>query len=133
MNLLKPNEEAFHLAGDDEHGYVGRHNLKTGTLASNLPVRYDGRWGSMIMGIDIYPDLGEGLMAHIICPRCRKALRISGKNKKIEFSKEEGKLFIERFTCTWETSDVNSERRMEFGMSLCNTSLVIENNRARDV
>lgn len=130
--MLKSNEESFYLAGDRNNGGVGTHDLSSNALARFHPVRYEGRMGTFLLEVDIFPDLGEGLMVVGLCPKCRNGFRISGKNKRIEFNTTDKRLFVEAFECTWEMPDGNVDRRSENGFGLCRLKMVIENNRAKD-
>jgi hypothetical protein len=125
--MLKSNEETFHVAGDPNHGGMGKHDFAGNALAKLHPVRYEGKHGTFLLEVDIFPDLGEGLMVVMICPRCRNGSRISGKNKRIEFDTRDKRLSVEPFECTWEMGDVQGAYT-----TLCRTRIGVYNNRAKD-
>lgn len=120
--ILKSNEELFHLAGDPERGVVGTHDFTGNATAKNVLVRF----GDLVLHCDVYPDMGEGHMVHLICPRCCKALKISGKNKQISYDTQRKLLSVEPFQCTWEMGDVVGSYT-----TLCNLKIGIHNNIAR--
>lgn len=131
-----PKSDLVHIAGDYDHGMTATHNFAGRAGARSAVVMYYGRYKTLDgtrMECEVYPDLGEGSMVNLLCPRCQNSLRISGKNKRIDFDPRTGRLSVEPFTCTWEMDWGNTNRRMEFGISLCNTKLAIDNNVARDV
>jgi len=70
------------------------------------------------------------LSVHTVCPKCRHGSWINGKNKKIEYDKRTGKLFVERFECGWEMGGEDDHR--DFGFGLCKLVLAYEGKVARD-
>lgn len=126
-------EELFHISGDEDHGIAYDANL-TKTAFAKPQIRYDGKYGRMVMTADVY-RAGNGKFAvHIICPSCRHALWIKPEVKAIEFDKEKG-LSVETFECTWEKgrgTDETAADRIEFGVGLCRAKLAIDKNTARD-
>jgi hypothetical protein len=86
-----------------------------------------------MMTCDVY-QMGDELMVHMICPKCKNNLAIKSSRKKISYDSREDKLnFVENFQCTWELSDELLGQSRAFGMSLCRWSAVIDNNLAKDV
>lgn len=126
MSAYDPQkEELYHIAGDTEEGRGAYSDIRLTKTAIGRPmVRYKDR----ILECDVYLIGGE-LMVHLICPRCCNALRVSAKNKRIDFS--DGKLTVEPFQCTWELGERDGER-MDFGVGLCRWKAAIDENRAKD-
>lgn len=104
--------------------------------------------------VDVYAIAGEPLKVHLICPRCRKLLQVTGDRKRIEYNPRErkiaaealasgkpeiaqlaesGSLSIEPFECSWELGNATHVRGIvQSGTSLCRLRIGIENNRAKD-
>lgn len=119
-------EELFHVAGDADHGVAATADL-TKTAIGKPQVRYRGKNGDFVLTVDVYRMPDGQLLAHLICPRCRKALHVRQAAKFMAF--EDGKLSVEAFLCPWE---LDGDEGRRFGLALCNTRLVIDENVARD-
>jgi hypothetical protein len=120
-------EELFHVAGDADHGVASTADL-TKTAIGHPEVRYYGRHGDFVLTVDVYRMPDGQLLAHLICPRCRKALHIRQAAKSMEYSATDG-LSIEPFECTWE---LDGDEGRQFGMALCRWRVGITRNVARD-
>jgi hypothetical protein len=90
------------------------------------PVRYK----DFLLECDVY-KVGDELMVHLYCPRCRNALRVSSDRKSIDYDHVENVLSIEPFECTWELGDREGER-MGFGIGLCRWRVGISKGVAKD-
>lgn len=129
-------EELVHLAGDAPDpmgtGLLGQQasvNL-TKTALGHPKIRYR----DVVIEADVYALPGEPMHVHILCPKCRNALRIPADRKRIEYDpkggppQDGGRISIETFECTWEVS----ADRQQFGVGLCRWRVAVENNIARD-
>ncbi len=116
-------EDLYHIAGDPEHGVASTMRL-TRTALGHPQVRYKDR----VMELDVYEIHGR-LMVHLLCPRCANALKITDDRKQMEYDARANVISIEAFRCTWE---LDPERRMEFGVGMCNLTIGITKNVARD-
>jgi hypothetical protein len=124
-------QELVHLAGDPDTGLAGGMNL-TATALGHPTIRY----GEFILTADVYAPPGAPKYLHLICPRCRNALRITEDRKAMEYDPTRdtdrgGRLDVEAFQCTWELPEANG-RKIEFGMGLCRWTVAIDRNIARD-
>lgn len=128
-------EELVHIAGDAPDpmgsGLMGKHSSLrlTKTAAGHPLIRYKDR----VLEADVYlsePTLANpaSIMVHLICPRCLNALRISNDKKAMEYDAATDTLSVERMRCTWE---LGAERR-EFGIGMCNWTVAIDHNIAKD-
>jgi hypothetical protein len=150
MNAYDPKtEELEHLAGDEpdpgmyqtgKHfdpmgtgamGHASQVDLSRGALAHPM-IRYK----DFVLEVDVYavPDSDE-ISVVLLCPRCRNALKVSSLRKRIEFERPsqrypQGVLSIEPLRCSWELE--SDGRRMEFGLGMCNWSVAIDKNIAKD-
>lgn len=109
----------------------------------------------IFLTVDIYRIAGEPMKAHLLCPRCRKHLTVSGDRKAIAYDAmipnpmraailatgapelvrlaATGRLSIEAFECPWETGDATHVRGgVHTGASLCRLRIAIEDNRVMD-
>lgn len=130
-------EELVHLAGDapdpSGSGLVGHQaSLNLSRTALGHPkIRYR----DLVIEADVYALPGVPMYVHILCPKCRHALKIAEDRKHIEYDpkagppQDGGRISIEAFQCTWEMDD----QRQQFGLSLCGWKVVVDNNIARDV
>ncbi len=150
--MAHPSRELFHLAGDvpDPAGTGLRGRASTLRLDRTAMGHPKIVYKDFLLEGDVYalPDAPKYL--HLICPLCRRALRITQDNKTIDYDPAlapkivpqlrncgvddgpywGGALSVERFECTWET---DPEIRRQFGLAMCNWRVEIENNVARDV
>ena len=121
-----------HLAGDQKTGLTSMRDL-TDSAYAKFDMYYEGKYAHPFpmkkVSCELY-KAGDHLTVVTLCPRCRKAQRITSDNKEISFDLERKQLFIERFTCPWELD--GEAGRMEFQMSLCNAKLVYAGNQIRD-
>lgn len=121
-----PNkEELYHVAGDADTGIAADTHL-TKSAWKQPQIRYSGKYGDFVMTCEIY-KIGNELSMHLICPKCRHALMIKNTQKQMDWDDDKG-LTVEPFRCTWELDD----RRIEFGVGLCNWTAVIDCSRVRD-
>jgi hypothetical protein len=141
--------EVVRIAGDMETGISMTTSLTAGK--QEVVVVY----GDQFLTVDVYAIPGEPLVAHIICPRCRKQSRIPGDRKAIDFDPSAvnpmrttilatqspdlmaaggiGRLSIEPFECAWEMGDDRHVAgALHSGVSLCRLRIGITNNRAMD-
>lgn len=113
------------------NGVTANHDLK-GLAIGQVQLFYTGRHVPLDMkGVEIECEIykiGDALMVHTVCPRCRRAQSIDGRNKKVEYDQKAGTLRIEPFECTWEIGD----ERQQFGVGLCRTKLAYEGKIVRD-
>lgn len=133
-NVDLHREELEHVAGDDPEPRIGRLDLTQGALG-----RVRVRYRDTVVFCEVYQHGNEPMQIHWMCPRCLGGgkghmSRITADRKQIEYdpksqSADGGRLNVETFTCPWELGE---DRRMEFGLGMCNLRLVIENSVARD-
>jgi hypothetical protein len=130
-------EELFHVDGDapDPTGQIRKRGMAqemrlTQTAMGHPLIRY----GDHIIEADVYKIADEPMMVHLICPRCRNAIRITEDRKEIDYDpnagdpRQGGRLSIEPFECTWELS----AERQNFGVGLCRWRVGIQDNVAKD-
>lgn len=130
-------KEYVHIAGDKVS--AGSEFMTAGALA-RPKLEYRGRYSHGAQGYthkevhcEVYAA-DDVLMVHTLCVRCGKPQRITSDRKKISWDKERG-LFIEPFECTWELDDVGGvgqDRRVNFGLSLCNTRVAYDGKTVKD-
>lgn len=113
-------------------GVTALHNLK-GLAIGQAHILYKGKVppppGMTHFEIECEIYEADGILSiHTVCPKCRHAQWIDGRNKKIEYDKEKGTLRVEPFQCPWE---MGADRR-EFGFGLCRLKLVYEGKIAKD-
>jgi hypothetical protein len=137
-------EQLYHVAGDapdpldgQRRGGVASTMQLTKTALGNPFIRYK----DVVIEADVYaqPD-GKGYLVHLICPKCRHALRVTSEMKAIEFElpsarHPRGVLSIEPMRCPWEQgrgTDETAADRMEFGTGMCNWTAAIDRNVAKD-
>lgn len=130
---------------------VGEHVLNE---ADGHPVvlyrTKDGQ--DFFLTVDVHQLPGQPITVYIYCPLCNNHLTIRQDNKAIDYdpratvkipgySTEEvlaglgisglgGRLSIEPFRCTWEEKP---DLRRDYGFGVCNWSVAIENNFAKNV
>jgi hypothetical protein len=129
-------------SGSGRLGMASQMNLQKTALGHPL-IRYR----DVVIEADVYADGAGGLIVNIYCPRCRHSLSIPSTRKAIEFEpqatldkatgqiQKRGKISVEPFRCTWELgrgTDATAGDRMNFGVGLCNWTVAIDNNVARD-
>lgn len=140
----KEREELVHLAGDQPDPLTGMPGVETaragGGIMSTVRMTKSAaghpkvRYKDFVLELDVYEPPGAPRYVHLICPRCRHALRITEDRKAMEYDptrdvENGGRISVEKFTCTWELPE---DRRMEFGLGLCRWTVAIDNNVARD-
>lgn len=123
-------------------GMASQMNLQKTALGHPL-IRYK----DIVLEADVYAEPGGGLIVNLYCPRCRHSLTIRSEHKAVEFEPQthldkatgrrvkRGKISVEPFRCTWENgrdTDATGADRMQFGLGLCNWTVAIDNNVARD-
>lgn len=150
--MAQPSKELFHVAGDvpDPAGTGLRGAASTMRLDRTALGHPKIVYKDFLLEADIYALPDAPMYAHIICPLCRNALRITQDNKTFTYDPKVapkiaamlrncgvqdgpywgGSLSVERFECTWESEP---ERRRDFGLAVCNWRVEIDNNIARDV
>lgn len=116
------------MQANPNKGVSVNHDLK-GLAKAQVTLQYKGRYVPMNMELDyleieceVY-DADGILSVHAVCPKCRHAQWIDGRNKKIEYSASRG-LFIEPFTCPWEMG--GEDDHSEFGFGLCQLRLAYD-------
>ena len=101
------------------------HDLK-GCAAGQVVLMYKGRFcPPNLSHVEIECEVYEAdgiFSVHAVCPKCRHALWIDGRNKKVEYDKRDGKLFVEPFMCPWEMTT----ERQSFGIGLCQLRLAFD-------
>lgn len=134
-------ETTYHIAGDPPEHYQYHGGLRDGQFndprGAASDILFDKlaaahpqiRWRDRLLTCDLYEAANE-LTLVLICPKCLNQLRISSKQKHIDWDPERG-ISIERFMCTWEAAS-NDRPAQHFGMSLCRWSVVVENGIAKD-
>lgn len=147
MRAYDPHrEELVHLAGDPDTGGMTARGFEaapdpwgtgkvgyqqTADLTSNALGHPKIRYRDLVIEADVYAMPGAPMHVHIICPRCRNALRIPADRKRIEYDPaagaptDGGRLSIETFECTWEAG-------AERGSGLCRWRVAVDDNVARD-
>lgn len=139
-------EEVFHIAGDvpaDERpvrraadglplpGYGGvttDYNLQKNAIEVQI------RYRDLVLFVDVY-TAGEEISIDLVCPRCHNHSWIRSTQKAIEFDPVERLLSIEPFRCSWELgrgTDGTKDDRMWFGLGLCNWTVGVDKNVAKD-
>jgi hypothetical protein len=123
-------------------GMASQMNLQRTALGHPL-IRYR----DVVIEADVYAAPDGGLIVNLYCPRCRNSLTVPSGRKAIDFEPQtvrdkatgqlvkRGKISIETFRCTWELgrgTDATAADRMQFGTGLCNWTVAVDNNRARD-
>lgn len=124
-------EEVVHLAGDMDHGLAA--TVKLDKSKTEVSVRYR----DFLMTCDLYRIEGAPMRLLLICPRCRNTLTITADKKQMAYESSRlpqfgGELSVEAFRCTWESDSSKDGRRMEFGLGLCNWTVAIDRNIAKD-
>ena len=130
--LIYQHGDAPDPMGERGAGFQSTINLANGAAVGHPKIRYR----DVVIEADVY-QAGEDpstLRVQIICPRCRHGLTIPAALKSIDWDpqggapQDGGQISVEKFKCTWETS----AERQHFGLSLCNWSVAIDKNVARD-
>ncbi len=154
--------EMVQLAGDPMHGHgavrdpsgktnnmgiMSTHHLDHDKI--EVLVSYRGRAGDFDMTVDVY-RVGNELEVHFICPKCKKAGRVTAARKKMEFEQGDtrpytfvdgsvyptngGRLFVQPFECGHEMPDAGAHVAgiKSGGITLCRQRLAIENSIAKD-
>jgi len=122
-------KDVTHISGDPDQGIAVTHHLDKMVHASVTMV-YTGQHAAPFPKMEITCEVykaGDVLSVHTVCPKCRHAQWIDGRNKQIEYDPDKG-LFIESFGCPWEMD----ETRKEFGMSLCGLRLTYAGRVVRE-
>lgn len=138
--------ELVTLAGDEDSGLRSSVRLDTGKHEILVHYPRQDQW----LVVDVYLMPGEPPELVFICPRCHKAGRIKGANKKIELDLAAkapidpnkvppefrhltvGHLSVEPFECSWELEADRQLSRHAAGLNLCRWKAAIEDNIARD-
>lgn len=115
-----------------QKGIVAEHNLK-GLAIGQVHLFYKGKVppppGMTYFEIECEVYKVDGILSvHTVCPKCRHALWIDGRNKNIEYDDNKGTLRVEPFECSWEIG----EDRRRFGFGLCRMKLLYEGKIAKD-
>ena len=114
-------------------GVIAEHDLR-GLAIAKVQLIYQGAFRpppglkAFEVECEIY-EVNGILSVHTVCPKCRNAQWIDGRNKKVEYDKERG-LFIEAFTCPWELG--GEDDRREFGFGLCQLRLAYDGKIIKD-
>lgn len=158
FNVIRSTDRAMDPLG---RGNVGRSSgVDFRKSAAGHPiVHYDGKHGRGFLVLDVYKLIGAPMYVHLVCPACSNrgheqeaSLRIGEENKKMSYEPDGvpkfagfnldevvrgmgqpshgGLISIEPFRCTWE---IEPTLRRDFGFSVCEWSVAIDNNIARDV
>lgn len=87
------------------------------------------RYREQILECELYVA-GTEMTLHMLCPKCRHGLKISNKNKEMDW---DGKyISVERSGCTWEIDDMLAAGVLTH-TNLCNFKFVIDRGMMRDV
>ena len=125
-NLYDQNKyELDYIAGDP----VG--NVDTG-ITTSQNVRASAttliKYRDKILECEIY-NSGDELMIHLLCPKCMHGLKITNKNKQMDW---DGKyISVEPFACTWEMDDQIAAGIITM-TNLCNWRVGITKGIAKD-
>ncbi len=149
-------QELVDIGGDPdplELGVKGQsHGYELERTKFGVPkVLYRDRAGQeFLLTVDVYKFEGVPMELMLFCPRCSKRgdmhnLRITQDRKAIDYDPRDnsvlpdrigtprgGRLDVERFTCTYEL-DRSRAVGIVGGTNLCNWTVVIDNNIAREV
>jgi hypothetical protein len=129
---------------------VGEHALND---ADGHPVvLYKGKERDFFLTCDVHALPGQPLTVYTYCPLCGNHLTIKQTNKAIDYDPRAtvkipgydtswilaelgvsglgGRISIEPFRCSWEEKP---DLRRSFGFGVCNWSVAIDNNVARNV
>lgn len=133
-------------------GAATHHGLQSTTKFTAAKQEVLVVYKDLFLTADVYAIPGEPITVHLICPRCRKQLQITGDRKRIEYDPsvrrvvaaalssgqpevaalaDSGSLSIEAFECTWELGDETHVPGISRA-SLCRLRIGIEHNRAKD-
>jgi len=153
----KRERELVQIAGDapDPTG-TGPSGRATTYQLNRTAVAHPRIWyRDRVITADVYKHAGEPMMVHLICPRCRHALRITSDRKDIsldltvppprslladlppaerEGAIASGRIDVSAFECPWELPDAGEHEPglVTGGMTLCRWKVGIEHNVARD-
>ena len=130
-----------HVAGDDPSvsHKLGRFDLTRNGYRIRVAYRDQHVYCELYVSADGQREI------HWMCPRCHGGgkgymSRIPSSRKQIDYDPKRlthvgGALNVEAFVCPWELGDAQAggDRRMQFGLGLCNLAIVIDNSVARDV
>lgn len=163
MNLPDKSREFFSVKDDAPKmrdpsgtGLVGRAvgNQDFSQNADGHPViLYRTKDGvDFFLTADVHMAPGQPMLVYIYCPLCNNHLTIKQTNKSIDYdphapvklpgydavqvaaglgvSSLGGRISIERLRCTWEEKP---DLRRSFGFGVCNWSVVIDDNVARNI
>lgn len=124
-------EEVVHLAGDMDHGLSSTVRLDKNKI--EIQVRYR----DFLVTCDLNQIEGAPMHLLWLCPRCRHTSTITSDKKQMSYEPKRlqqfgGELCVEPFKCAWELDSSRDGRRMEFGLGLCNLTLAIDCNIAKD-
>lgn len=113
------------IAGDDGVGQA--INMASGKHETRVVYK------DFVLTVDVYAIPGEPLQVHLICPGCRKQLRVTQDRKHIDWHPATGELSISPFQCTWEKSDdAHVPGLVAGGGTLCKWTVGIDKNVAKD-
>lgn len=114
-------------------GVAAHHDLR-GLAVGSVRLRYRGQFvpsGMSEMEIECEVYEADGIQSvHSVCPKCRRAQWIDGRNKDVSFDATAGTLRVEPFTCSWEMGGADDRHR--FGFGLCRARLAYDRRTARD-
>ena len=132
---MSAGRDITHIAGDRDHGISVTHRLNKAAHAE-VALVYSGRYSAPFSNLEIVCEVykaGDVFSVHSICPRCRNAVWIDGRNKRVDYDPQRG-LFVEAHTCPWEIGDTDARKndRQEFGLGLCGTRMVYDGKVARE-
>jgi hypothetical protein len=147
-SVASGKREMVQIAGDMDHGLMSTTRLDLGKHEVIVAEK------DHLLTVDVYAIVGEPLKIHLICPRCKHQLTISGERKAIEYDPmalsplwglsimndlpreyarhhAHGKLSVEMFQCTWELEDEARDKgdvHIIAGGSLCRYRAAIDRN-----
>jgi len=131
-NLYDQNKfELEYVAGDKPGSKLEDHHMDKGISTSVTVKPYETtyiRYRDIILESELY-KAGDELTLHMMCPKCRHALKISSKNKQMDW---DGKyISVERSGCTWEL-DTDIPTGVFTISNLCNWKFYIDRGMAKD-
>lgn len=117
LDYVTPGE----VKGNVDTGIVTSQNVRA---SATTYIRYR----SQILECEVY-NAGDELMIHMLCPKCGHGLKVTNKNKQMDW---DGKyISIEPYACTWEL-DTNIAAGVFTHTNLCNWKVGVTKGIAKD-
>jgi hypothetical protein len=131
---------------------VGEHDFSKNADGHPIVLYRTKEGQDFFLTVDVHQLPGQPMTIYLYCPLCNNHLTIRQDNKAIDYDPHArvklpgytadevvaglgvaglgGRLSVEPFRCTWEEKP---DLRRSYGFGVCNWSVVIENNVARNV